>query len=145
MLHGYESERLAVDQIDEPARCGDDDMGRALQRGDLARGSLLFTYLFLIMASYIVARVSRDVASPGTVQGPPMDQSGLLTLEQLTQELQQAALREPMRRPAATPVTASTSSAATSPDVPLEADRQTLATLERWLTAIDGFRADQRS
>ena len=31
-----------------------------LQRGDLARGSLLFTYLFLIMGSYIVARVSRD-------------------------------------------------------------------------------------
>ena len=31
-----------------------------LQRGDLARGSLLLAYLFLIMASYIVARVSRD-------------------------------------------------------------------------------------
>ena len=31
-----------------------------LQRGDLARGALLFSYLFLVMGSYIVARVSRD-------------------------------------------------------------------------------------
>ncbi|MBI3484931.1 MAG: MFS transporter, partial [Acidobacteria bacterium] len=31
-----------------------------LQRGDLARGALLFVYLFLVMGSYIVARVSRD-------------------------------------------------------------------------------------
>jgi len=31
-----------------------------LQRGDLARGALLFCYLFLIMASYIEARVARD-------------------------------------------------------------------------------------
>ena len=31
-----------------------------LQRGDLGRGALLFAYLFLIMASYIVARVTRD-------------------------------------------------------------------------------------
>ncbi|MCL4523613.1 MAG: hypothetical protein M1453_12580 [Acidobacteria bacterium] len=31
-----------------------------LQRGDLARGSLLFSYLFLVMASYIEARVARD-------------------------------------------------------------------------------------
>ncbi len=31
-----------------------------LQRGDLKRGSLLFSYLFLIMASYLVGRVARD-------------------------------------------------------------------------------------
>lgn len=31
-----------------------------LQSGDLRRGGLLFTYLFLIMASYMMARVSRD-------------------------------------------------------------------------------------
>ncbi|MBI1750407.1 MAG: hypothetical protein HY234_16010 [Acidobacteria bacterium] len=31
-----------------------------LQRGDLGRGALFFFYLFLIMGSYIVARVSRD-------------------------------------------------------------------------------------
>ncbi len=31
-----------------------------LQRGDLGRGALLFSYLFLVMASYIQARVARD-------------------------------------------------------------------------------------
>lgn len=31
-----------------------------LQRGDLGRGALLFSYLFLVMGSYILARVSRD-------------------------------------------------------------------------------------
>jgi len=31
-----------------------------LQRGDLARGSLLFSYLFLVMASYMEARIARD-------------------------------------------------------------------------------------
>lgn len=31
-----------------------------LQRGDLGRGGLLFAYLFLIMGSYLVARVARD-------------------------------------------------------------------------------------
>lgn len=31
-----------------------------LQRGDLGRGALLFSYLFLIMSSYMIARVARD-------------------------------------------------------------------------------------
>ena len=31
-----------------------------LQRGDLSRGILLFSYLFLIMTSYVVAKVARD-------------------------------------------------------------------------------------
>lgn len=31
-----------------------------LQRGDLARGTLLFSYLFLIIASYVIGKVTRD-------------------------------------------------------------------------------------
>ncbi len=92
-----------------------------------------------------VARVPAGVALPTATPTPRTDQSGLLTLEQLTQELQQAAHREPMRRPAAAPVAASSASAGMPPDPQLEADRQTLATLERWLTAIDGFRTERRA
>lgn len=91
-----------------------------------------------------VARVPRGVATPASTLSPRTDQAGLLTLEQLTQELQQAAQREPVRGPAAASVAASSASAG-MPDPQLEADRRTLANLERWLTAIDDFRTERRA
>lgn len=92
-----------------------------------------------------VARVPPGVASPSAIPSRRTDQSGLLTLEQLTQELQQAAQRDPVHRLPAAPVAASSAPAGMPPDPQLVADRHTLATLERWLTAIDGYRTERHA
>ena len=79
-----------------------------------------------------VAKVPPGVATPAAPSAPKVDPAGLLSLETFTQELQLAAQR-PFHPP---PAAAS---------MPAPADRQTLATLERWLTAIDGYRAARRA
>lgn len=85
-----------------------------------------------------VADLTRELArrptvapGPSPAPTPRQDSSELLTLDQLAQELQQAG------------------NASSVPVTPVEPDRdsdlQTLATLERWLTAIDGSRAERRA
>ncbi|MGE3508156.1 MAG: tetratricopeptide repeat protein [Vicinamibacterales bacterium] len=88
-----------------------------------------------------VAAPAGATAAAAAPLGPQSDAGGLLTLEQLTQELERAATR--------VAASASSSSAAPAPSGPSResdaADRQLLARLERWVTAIDGFRAERRA
>lgn len=86
-----------------------------------------------------VADLTRELArNPKVAQGPSpaptpqQESSELLTLDQLAHELQQAA---------------NTTSAPVTPTEPpdRDSDLHTLATLDRWLTAIDGSRAERRA
>lgn len=92
----------------------------------------------------IVARVPAGVASPSAPAVQKPDAVGLLTLEQLTQELQQHPIRLPSRSPSPAAAPADGQCALLDPAQSAD-DHQTVATLERWLTAIDGFRAERRA
>lgn len=89
-----------------------------------------------------VADLTRELARRPKVDLGPVaaptsrpESSELLTLEQLAQELQHAG-----NTPSAT---AAPAAPAARPDH--DSDLRTLATLERWLTAIDGSRAERRA
>lgn len=107
----------------------------------------------------LVAELTRlasrtPAASPAPAVAPKPDAAGLLTLEELTQELQ-ATLQAPALRPkgptarptsgtVATFQSPSTRPSANPEGVPQNADdRRTLAKLEGWLTAIHGFRTER--
>ncbi|MGE3178927.1 MAG: tetratricopeptide repeat protein [Vicinamibacterales bacterium] len=119
----------------------------------------------------IVADLARDVArrppqpapvssGPAQVSSPRPEGSGLLTLEQLADELQKqvgqtrgAAVA--VVRPAAPTATAAAAKTAVgpvaspAPSMSTEPTRSTaavvIAQLERWLVAIDGYRAERRA
>lgn len=102
----------------------------------------------------VVSRAPARSASPSPASPPKPDAAGLLTLEQLTQELQ-ATLQAPVVRPKAPTdkptggTVATFQSPGTRPPANPEGgpqnadDRRTLARLEGWLTAIHGFRTER--
>lgn len=102
----------------------------------------------------IAKRPAPSAAAPARSDAAP-PAAGLLTLEQLAQELQaNAALPVARPRAADTVVPAgdgadrTLAAAEAGGDQPLPAhaaDRQSLAALEQWLTAIDGYRAERRA
>ena len=86
--------------------------------------------------------------------GGPALESELLTLEQLTQELQKhavsvppppASIKAPTKAPSAAVAIAGAAPIVHPVDSGHAADLRTIATLEQWLTAIDGFRAERRA
>jgi hypothetical protein len=102
----------------------------------------------------LVSRAPARSPAPAVAATPTPDVAGLLTLEQLAQELQ-ATLRMPVVRPKAptaqptggTVATFQSPSRRTSANpegAPQNADdRRVLAQLEGWLTAIHGFRTER--
>lgn len=86
-----------------------------------------------------VARVPAGIASPNTISAAKSDASGLLSLGDFTQELQKVA-----QQPVETLVARPFAGTPPTPAALADAERQQLATLERWLNAIDEYRAERR-
>jgi hypothetical protein len=119
----------------------------------------------------IVADLARDLArrpaqtapvssAPPPARPPRAEGSGLLTLEQLADELQKQVGEAPGRGPSASvPVSpggptktaagavasAAPTPGGTEPPATSEKTSAVLAHLERWLVAIDGYRAERRA
>lgn len=93
-----------------------------------------------------VARVPAGVAVHASKASPKPDQTGLLSLDELARELLQFGNEVPARPSHPRPTLSLVGPATSAPppfDPQREADLHTLATLERWLTAIDDFRAER--
>lgn len=103
----------------------------------------------------LVSRVPPLAAVPASPPPPKADLGGLLSLEELAQELQRAAKPSPDSWPKGRTTEPTGGTVATFPSLkprpesesegaPRTADHgRFLATMERWLTAIDGFRAER--